>query len=118
MSYIKRFIGDPGYTLDDLALRPEDYRRFGIETPEEREKRKAMPKIGDPGCTLDDLALKPEDYKRLGIETPEQRSRRAMWNDPEVVKRLNTPREDRENVIDLAKMREKKRSCGFLKANR
>jgi hypothetical protein len=67
--------------------------------------------VGDPGCTLDDLALRPEDYRRLGIETPEQLSRRMGWNDPGVIERLNTPREDRlsENVIDLAKMRERKR---------
>lgn len=39
MSYQKRFIGDPGCALDDLALKPEDYRRLGIEILEERDGR-------------------------------------------------------------------------------
>ena len=39
-------VGDPGCTLDDLALRPEDYRRLGIETPEQRSRRMGWK---DPG---------------------------------------------------------------------
>jgi len=94
-------IGDPGYTLDDLAMRPEDYRRLGIETPEEREKWKALPKFGDPGCTIDDLALKPEDYK----EAPQQRPRQTIdWNRP-WRKRLSE-RQFSGNVIDLEKVRD------------
>ena len=33
------YVGDPGCTLDDLVMRPEDYRRLGIETPEQRSRR-------------------------------------------------------------------------------
>jgi hypothetical protein len=32
-------IGDPGYTIDDLALKPEDYRRLGIDTPVQRSRK-------------------------------------------------------------------------------
>jgi len=38
--------GDPGCTIDDLALKPEDYRRLGIETPEQRSRRMSW---NDPG---------------------------------------------------------------------
>ena len=96
--------GDPGCTLDDLVMRPEDYRRFGFEPPEERERQEAMSKFGDPGCTLDDLAMRPEDYKRFGLEMPEQRSRRA--SDPARV----AERRFSGNVIDLTKMRKRRLS--------
>jgi hypothetical protein len=38
-------VGDPGCTLDDLVMRPEDYRRLGIETPQQRSRRM---KFDDP----------------------------------------------------------------------
>ena len=34
-------IGDPGYTIDDLALKPDDYHKIGLETPEDRKVREA-----------------------------------------------------------------------------
>ena len=85
MTYVKRFIGDPGCTLDDLAIKPE-------------EERKAPLKFGDPGCTIDDLVLKPQD-----LEPPKRKPRETMdLNRPWHKKRLS---ERSGNVIYLEKVR-------------